>query len=145
MGERRRAGVRTAAADAGAVEERRTRALEEPLDLHLRTLDPYPMVEVRNPLKGTSYLVLLPGFPTSGVALCTCTDFARRDLGTCKHVEAAVHWRSSHPESRPVDPPLPTPDAGLVWAEVDRRAREPGDGPTARRIRAPGRALIDAG
>jgi len=131
--------------DPYAVAERRSRALEEPLDVRLERRAPFAVLEVRNPLHRTDYRVMLPLFPDRSVALCTCTDFARRDLGTCKHVEAAVHWRSSHPESRPVDPPRPSPDAGLVWAEVDLRARDPGDGPTAQRIRAPGRALIDAG
>lgn len=65
---------------------------------------------------------MLPEFPARTSALCTCEDFARRGLGTCKHIEAAYRWKTEHPEV----PPLLTRDRPAsrtrgVWREVDRR------------------------
>lgn len=129
-----------------AVEERRVRAVEEPLDVRLRTAAVYPALEVRNPLHGTVYLVLLPEFPSTEAAFCTCTDFARRGLGTCKHIEAGHRWLRGHPGATPLIPPgrLPRYGAG-VWREIDRRlAALPNDaGPESRRYRRPGRALFE--
>jgi hypothetical protein len=125
--------------------ERRSRALEEPLDLRLRQREPYPLIEVRNPLHGTSYLVLRPSFPDRSADLCTCVDFARRGLGTCKHIEAADRWLSSHPDATPS--PLPTPlfRPDAVWAEIDRRVEGEarGPGPDSRRWRFAGAALFE--
>jgi hypothetical protein len=105
-----------------AVAERRTRAVEEPLDVRLRTAASYPILEVRNPLHGTAYRVMLPEFPAVGSALCTCTDFARRGLGTCKHIEAGFRWLTDHPDAIPL---LPAARSGTstsgVWREIDRR------------------------
>jgi hypothetical protein len=110
------------AAEARA--ERRARAIEEPLDVRLKSADPYPLLEVRNPIHRTAYLVMLPEFPSPTPALCTCTDFARRDLGTCKHIEAGLHWLGAHPDARPPAilraPARPTG----VWTEIDRREKE---------------------
>ena len=120
-----------------AVDARRTRAVEEPLDVRLRRRETYPILEVRNPLHGTAYWVLLPEFPSADSALCTCTDFARRDLGTCKHIEAGHRWLSDHPDAPPLLPPSRSGLRGpALWKEIDRR-RE------AERTRAPlgGRAL----
>ncbi len=136
----------TAVARRTAVDERRTRSIEEPLDVRLRTEDPYPTLEVRNPLHGTAYRVLLPEYPSAGSAMCTCTDFARRDLGTCKHIEAGVRWLSTHPDAPPLlprrraSPPL----AGL-WREVDRRlARRGGTAePESLAWRRPGDLLFE--
>jgi hypothetical protein len=133
-------------ADPDALRQRRTRALEEPLDTRLRTRKPYPMLEVRNPLHRTVYLVLLPEFPSRTSALCTCTDFARRGLGTCKHIEAGVRWLGDHPDATPLDPrsERPTPTA-RKWRRIDTllaaASREPGT--NARRIRRAGSALLE--
>jgi hypothetical protein len=110
--------------DPWAVAERRSRAVEEPLDVLLRLREPFPLLEVRNPLHRTSYRVLLPGFPDRAVTLCTCSDFARRGLGTCKHIEAAGRWLERHSTASPtgVAPPL---DGDSVWAEVERRIAAP--------------------
>ena len=49
--------------------------------------------------------------------MCVCVDFARRDLGTCKHLEAAWIWLSDHPQPLPV-----RPDQGSrsLWMKVER-------------------------
>ena len=130
---------------AEELSERRSRALEEPLDLRLRQREPFPIVEVRNPLHRTAYLVLRPAFPDREPALCTCPDFARRGLGTCKHIEAADRWLTNHPTASLTSPPKAGPSAGAIWREIDRRLaiEPPGDMPFSRRLRAPGAALIE--
>jgi hypothetical protein len=119
--------------------------MEEPLDVRLRTEVVYPILEVRNPLHGTVYLVLLPDFPSTEAAFCTCTDFARSGLGTCKHVEAGHRWLLGHPSATPLIPPgrVPRPRLG-VWREVDRRlaALATDTGPESLRFRRPGQALF---
>jgi hypothetical protein len=129
-----------------AVEQRRARAVEEPLDVRLRTAAVYPILEVRNPLHGTVYLVLLPEFPSMEAAFCTCTDFARRGLGTCKHIEAGHRWLAGHPDATPLIAPgrIPRQRAG-VWREIDRRlAALPNDPePESLRYRRPGGVLFE--
>jgi hypothetical protein len=128
------------------VADRRSRALEEPLDVRRRPA-PYPQFEVRNPLHGTSYRVMLPEFPRRASELCTCTDFARRGLGTCKHIEAAYRWASDH-ATEPASPPSsarPGPSPESVWKEIDRRLAAPGAGPAPQRLRRPGAALFERG
>jgi hypothetical protein len=107
--------------DPWAVAERRSRAVEEPLDIFLLAREPFPLLEVRNPLHRTSYRVMIPIFPDRSVALCTCSDFARRGLGTCKHIEAAGRWLERHPNAPPAGPG-PVTDSGSVWEEIDRKA-----------------------
>ncbi len=122
------------------------RAVEEPLDVRLRRADVYPVLEVRNPLHGTAYEVLLPEYPATGAALCTCTDFARRGLGTCKHIEAALRWVADHPVTDiPRGGGRPTPVGNRVWKEIDRRLRElpRASGPASLRLRRPGAALYE--
>ncbi len=102
---------------------RRRRAAEEPLDVHWAPRGPVVEVEVRNPIHRTRYRVFFPEFPGRGSALCTCTDFARRALGTCKHIEAAWSWIPSAPDGPP--PPMPAERLGAgVWEEADRRLAE---------------------
>ena len=78
-------------------------------------------LEVRNPVPGTRYDVLLPEFPLRSGGLCTCTDFARRGIGTCKHLEAAWLWLEAHPEGPPPAPPEGSESA--TWSEIDQRLR----------------------
>lgn len=128
------------------VDARKARALEEPLDARLRARAPYPLLEVRNPLHGTVYLVMLPEFPLREAELCTCTDFARRGLGTCKHIEAAYRWLDEHPEAEAIRArTTPGPSPAAVWREIDRRlASVPGDRrPTSLAWRRPGATLIE--
>ena len=132
---------------ADELSERRSRALEEPLDLRLRQREPYPVIEVRNPLHQTAYLVLRPGFPDLTPALCTCTDFARRGLGTCKHIEAANRWLANHPNAAPTPAPKPAPPVSPLWTEIDRRVERSSDParPMSLRVRYAGAALFDGG
>jgi hypothetical protein len=132
--------------DPDAVRERRARALEEPLDARVRARAPYPLLEVRNPIHRTVYLVMLPEFPSLTSAMCTCTDFARRGLGTCKHIEAGARWLADHADASPVGPPEDGAlRPGRVWKRIDSTisaaTREPGTDP--RRIRRAGAVLFE--
>ena len=130
--------------DPWAVAERRSRALEEPLDVRLERRQPFPLLEVRNPLHRTAYRVMLPLFPDRSVALCTCTDFARRGLGTCKHIEAAGRWLERHSDAIPRRASGPV-DLEEVWRELDRRLAEtrPREEPVSWAWRRPGAVLIE--
>lgn len=127
--------------------ERRSRALTEPLDIHPRSDHPFVALEVRNPTHRTHYLVVVPGAPSLEGALCQCSDFARRGLGTCKHLEAVRLWLGEHPT------PIPAAPAGLrewaapLWSEVDRRIAwlSHDRGPWALRVRGPGDVLVRDG
>jgi len=113
---------RSAAADTEALATRRRRAAEELLEVRLRYRTPVLELEVRNPVHRTSYRVLLPEYPLRESALCTCTDFARRGLGTCKHVEAGWDWLrglGSLPEAPSAPAIVPAP--AETWNEIDRR------------------------
>lgn len=116
--------ARGATDDPWAVAERRSRAVEEPLDVVLLTRTPFPLLEVRNPLHRTSYRVMLPAFPDRTIEFCTCADFARRGLGTCKHIEAGSRWLERHP-SAPTTLPDRSLDLTPVWEELDRRIGAP--------------------
>jgi hypothetical protein len=118
--------------------------VEEPLDVLLLTREPFPLLEVRNPLHQTRYRVMIPTFPDREVALCTCSDFARRGLGTCKHIEAAGRWLERHPNA-PAGPGSVT-DVEEVWGEIDRRLDAPAAGPSVPDSwawRAPGATLYE--
>ena len=117
-----RAARPDAASDPEAVATRRRRAVEEPLDVRLRSREPVVDLEVRNPIHRTSYRVLFPEFPLRDSALCTCTDFARRGLGTCKHLEAGWSWLQGLPEL-PEAPAVAKTDrpTSELWKEIDRR------------------------
>jgi len=130
---------------AEELSERRSRALEEPLDLRLVRREPFPLVEVRNPLHRTAYLVMRPTFPDRAPALCTCPDFARRGLGTCKHIEAADRWLTNHPDAQPPAPGRPPERTAAVWKEIDRRLERGGRErlPASVRWRAAGAALFE--
>lgn len=109
-----------------AIDERKLRSLAEPLDVRWRSGEPCPAAEVRNPIRRTRYLTLWPRYPERDAALCTCTDFARRGLGDCKHLEAAWRWLSE-----PSAPPPPGSEesgpAGTdrLWEEIARRLAGP--------------------
>jgi len=108
--------------EAEEVAARRRRAAEEPLDVRLRSREPVVDLDVRNPIHRTSYRVLFPEYPHRDSAICTCTDFARRGLGTCKHLEAGWSWLQGLPRLPEVaPPPAPTRPPGEVWKEIDGR------------------------
>jgi hypothetical protein len=128
------------------VAERKARSIEEPLDVRLRVARPYPLLEVRNPVHGTVYLVMLPEFPGRASALCTCTDFARRGLGTCKHIEAGIRWIEANPDATPLmTVEVVGPRLVSVWKEVDRRLASSTTDPTSpsRAWRRAGSALYE--
>jgi len=108
--------------DREAVATRRRRAAEEPLDVRLRAREPFVDLDVRNPIHRTSYRVVFPEYPRRDSALCTCTDFARRGLGTCKHVEAAWGWLHDAQEGSTavVAGPTPVRTDGL-WPGIERQ------------------------
>ncbi|MCI4336924.1 MAG: hypothetical protein L3K17_07000 [Thermoplasmata archaeon] len=127
---------------AGAERDRRSRAREEPLEVSWTQTDPFGIAIVRNPLHGTRYRAYLPALPDLESAMCTCQDFARRGLSTCKHLEAIRLWLVERPV--PAIPPTGGADVSRVWATVDRGRRARRTGPvTARSMRSEGRVLID--
>jgi superfamily II DNA or RNA helicase len=47
---------------------------------------------------------------------CSCPDFANNQLGTCKHIEAALHKIGKHPDYETFkDKPAPIPYVYLAW------------------------------
>jgi len=110
---------RITVSDSEARAERRSRSIEEPMAVALLARDPYPALEVRNPLHRTTYRVYFPEGSAVGLGLCTCPDFSRRDLGTCKHIEAAARHLRMHPQGRPTGVPE-TPEASELWAALER-------------------------
>lgn len=126
----------------GARADRRSRALEEPLDVRARPDARFLRLEVTNPVRQTHYDVLFPEFPSLDAPFCTCTDFARRGIGTCKHIEAARIWLADPRRELPAPPPRPP--GAPVWEEIDRRERGLPKlrSPAPRRLRHVGDALL---
>ncbi|MFZ1022966.1 MAG: hypothetical protein WAN87_02375 [Thermoplasmata archaeon] len=136
--------ARSASDESAASRERQLRALVEPFDVHRRPRTFYPILEVRNPIHRTVYTVLFPEFPSRARAMCSCPDFGRRGLGTCKHIEASLLWLEDHPSEAAPDPRAG--DRSRVeecWKEVDRRIGRWSSGVplTPLGIRAPGSVL----
>ena len=128
--------------DRQAAEARRERAIETPLDVRWRDDPRFVHLDVRNPLHKSHYDVLFPAYPSREFGFCTCTDFAKRDLGTCKHLEAAWLWLE---ERAGTLAPLPeAPSERAVWEEIDRRLRAAPrlDRPLPLRVRYGGDALL---
>jgi hypothetical protein len=125
------------------VANRRTRALEDPLDVRRIPDARFLRLEVRNPVHRTRYDVLFPAFPDRDGEFCTCADFARRSVGTCKHLEAGWIWLADNPPTAEDPPPSVDPDP--VWEDVDRRLKGVGRTrlPPSLRLRYPGRALLE--
>ncbi len=145
-GGRREAADPNRTAGSSAIDQRRYRALSEPLDCRWLSREPYPMVEVRNPIRHTQYRTLWPAYPDRSPSLCTCTDYARRGLGDCKHLEAAWRWLArAPPEAVPPEEPTAPRSPQAVWAGVDRSlaAAPPATERGIREIGTTGRVLID--
>jgi len=71
---------------ASALAERELRAREE--KMRLQSMDPQQLwtdYVVTNPLSGKSYRVALRGWQP-GQSYCSCPDFRKNTLGTCKHI-----------------------------------------------------------
>jgi hypothetical protein len=100
-----------------------------------------PTFEVRNPRHRSHYTLYVPAYPDRSGAFCGCVDFARRDLGTCKHIEAAWLWLADHPEELRGDGD-PAASLGL-WSIIDRRLRHPrADDPPSGKLRYAGEVLL---
>lgn len=77
--------------------------------------------------------------------MCTCTDFSRSGLGTCKHVEAAFRWIHAHPQEA-ADPDPGASEPAPDWKEIDRRIHSvPADASPARRMTWAGAVLVEKG
>jgi hypothetical protein len=101
-----------------------------------------PTLEVRNPRHQSHYTLYVPAYPDRTGTYCGCVDFARRDLGTCKHIEAAWLWLSDHPEAVRAEAEE-TPETLSLWAAVEKRTRHPRkDLPASVRLRFPGELLL---
>ena len=74
------------------------RAVTERLRVRPVRGQPFWALAVRNPVHHTHYQVVLPEYPSGEAQFCSCPDFARRGIGTCKHVEAATAWLAAPPE-----------------------------------------------
>jgi hypothetical protein len=123
--------------------DRMARAVTERLRVRPVTGQPFWVLAVRNPVHHTHYQVCLPEFPAKEARFCSCVDFARRGIGTCKHVEAATAWLESHPELT-----LPRGSrlgASNLWRDIDaaRSDSESTARPVAVRLRLPGKVLFE--
>jgi hypothetical protein len=86
--------------------------------------------------------VVLPAYPAREGGFCTCTDFARRGIGTCKHLESAWLWVEEH--AAEAASLAPEPPEGGDWTEIDRalRVQAKSRQPDPVRFRIAGAALI---
>jgi hypothetical protein len=126
--------------------DRMARAVTERLRVRPMPGQPFWVLAVRNPVHHTRYQVFLPEYPAPESRLCSCVDFSRRGIGTCKHVEAATAWLESQPEvTRPAAATRPA--AGNIWKAIDaaRRSADSSPRPAAIRLREPGRVLFERG
>ena len=123
--------------------DRMARAVIESLRVRPVSGQPFWVLVVRNPVHRTHYQVCLPEYPSGEARFCSCPDFARRGIGTCKHVEAATAWLASHPEvGRPATARRGVAD---TWRAIDaaQRAASSDDRPASLRLRASGRVLFE--
>lgn len=123
--------------------DRMARAVTERLRVRPVPGQPFWVLAVRNPVHHTHYQVVLPEYPSGEAQFCSCVDFSRKGIGTCKHVEAATAWLESHPEvSRP---PPSRQGVSSIWRAIDaaRKASKLSHGPEAVRLREPGRVLFE--
>jgi hypothetical protein len=123
--------------------DRMARAVTERLRVRPVPGQPFWVLAVRNPVHHTQYRVALPEYPAREARFCSCEDFARRGIGTCKHVEAATAWLESHPEiARPAERRVGI--SGL-WRAIDAARKESLSDlrPAPIRLRAPGRVLFE--
>jgi hypothetical protein len=119
------------------------RAVTERLRVRPVPGQPFWVLAVRNPVHHTHYQVCLPEYPSQEARFCSCVDFSRRGIGTCKHVEAATAWLEAHPELPP--PSATRPGAARLWRAIDtaRDASEGSRRPAPIRLREPGRVLFE--
>ncbi len=75
--------------------------------------------------------------------MCNCTDFGRRGIGTCKHIESVLLWIDEHPSD---GGPSPRPfDVRGLWSKIDSAIdREAARGRVdPRSVRRPGALLFE--
>jgi hypothetical protein len=123
--------------------DRMARAVTERLRVRPVRGEPFWVLAVRNPVHHTHYRVFLPDHPSEEARFCSCVDFSRRGIGTCKHVEAATAWLETHPEVP--RPPAPRLAGASIWRAIDavRRASKSSARPAAVRWREPGKVLFE--
>lgn len=125
--------------------DRMARAVTERLRVRPVPGQPFWVLAVRNPVHHTQYHVFLPDYPSGEAQFCSCVDFARKGIGTCKHVEAAIAWLETHPELPP--PMHRSRGAATLWYAIDaaEKATDASPLPAPVRLRIPGRVLFDRG
>jgi hypothetical protein len=119
------------------------RAVTEHLRVRPLSGQPFWVLAVRNPVHHTHYQVVLPEYPEGEAQFCSCVDFARKGIGTCKHVEAAHAWLEAHPDL--ARPAFAIRGTQTVWRAVDAAQRESlrENRPAAVRLRAAGQVLFE--
>jgi hypothetical protein len=123
--------------------DRMARAVTERLRVRPVPGQPFWVLTVRNPVHHTHYQVVLPEYPADEAVFCSCPDFARKGIGTCKHVEAAFSWLEVHPDlAAPAAAPR---GVSAVWRAVDaaQEASQAEGPPATVRLRLAGRALFE--
>ena len=117
--------------------------METPLDVRPKPDGRFVRLEVRNPVHYTRYDVVLPAYPSREGGFCTCADFARRGIGTCKHLESAWLWAEGHASEVPEVPTEPS--HAVEWTAIDRRLHRQAESraPDPVRIRIGGSALFE--
>jgi hypothetical protein len=125
--------------------DRMARAVTERLRVRAMPGQPFWLLSVRNPVHHTRYQVALPEYPGGEAQFCSCVDFARKGIGTCKHIEAARAWLEAQPDVHRLAAPVR--GASAIWRAMDAARRE-GDRvrtPDAVHLREPGRVLFERG
>jgi superfamily II DNA or RNA helicase len=108
--------------DARALAERRQRAEEEPMKVRIApgADGPWADYTVSSALSGKSYRVALRG-RAQGQSYCSCPDFRRNHLGTCKHVLRVLRFAAKK-FGAALDRPW-RPDALAIHARYDGELR----------------------
>lgn len=115
--------------DARALAERQKRAEEEIMRIKATdTTTPWTDYLVASAASGKSYRVALRGVQR-GQSYCSCPDFKRNHLGTCKHIMKVIsHVRKKHSEKALAKPWKP--DQVAIHAKYDGELRLAIDIPT---------------
>ena len=115
--------------DARALAERQQRAEEEPMKVKAASGDsPWVDYTVMSAISGKTYRVALRG-RAQGQSYCSCPDFRRNHLGTCKHVLRVIKFATKkHGEAAMAKPWKPSNLA--IHARYDGELRLALDIPT---------------
>ena len=108
--------------DARALAEREQRAAEEPMQVKAGAPhSPWVDYTVASAISGKSYRVALRGL-ARGQSYCTCPDFRRNHLGTCKHVMRVIKF-ATQKHGAAAMAKLWKPDALAIHARYDGELR----------------------